>query len=108
MSNFFNMMAAMILLVFYLYLLVRPQYVKRNSFFLIGAIALLVAMLLVGILSVFHTRATAVLAGIFGTILNIVAFGSAIAACYGGVLPGVQRASDEITSALNQASSAAE
>jgi len=104
---FFNMMAALILLVFYLYLFVRPQYVKRNSFFLIGAIAVLISLLLVGIFSIFDSRTTGVLAGIFSAILNVAAFGSGIAACYGGVLPGVQRAENEINSALNQASSAA-
>ncbi len=75
-----------ILVVFYLYLLVRPQYIKRPFCMLIGAAGLLLA-----IVGEFFTlgRATEVVCEIFTIIGNLLAFVGAIATCFGGKLPGV-------------------
>ena len=82
-----SLSAAGILLVFYLYLLVRPQAVKRCPCFLIGSLGLLL-VLLTGFFSPWACATWArVLIGIFSTIGVLVAFLCAIAACFGGKLP---------------------
>jgi hypothetical protein len=77
--------ASVVLLVFYLYVLVRPQGIHRTGCYLLGMAALLASLLLVGIFSAF--RDTVAVAGVFQAILNTVAFGMAVAACYRGELP---------------------
>ena len=82
-------MLAMIMLIFYLYLLARFDRVKRPAFFLIGAL---------GIATAFAARFFAVGgnpgAGIFvvvrvlDSIGGAAAFLMAVAACFGGKLPG--------------------
>ena len=75
---------AMILLVFYVYLLARWQHVKRPSLYLIGVLGLLFGML-GGFFGMGQTGAT--LARIFGTIGCMVAFAAAVGACFGAELP---------------------
>ena len=83
----FAFSSLVILLVFYLYLLARWQYVKRPFFFLIGAAGILFAMC-----GAFFTlgRATLVVSQIFQIIGTLVAFVGAVAACFGAKLPGVE------------------
>lgn len=75
-----------ILLVFYLYLLVRGEHVKRPMLFLIGA-----AGLLFGLLGEFFglgsSRDLQNVARIFAIIGSLVAFVCAVGACYCGELP---------------------
>ncbi len=73
-----------ILMIFYVYLLARWQHVKRPLFYLLGA-----AGLVFGMLGGFfgHSETGAAVARIFGTIGVIVAFVSAVGACYGSELP---------------------
>ena len=78
MANF-SFTAAGILLVFYLYLLVKPAAVKHNPMFLIGACGLVLVLI-----GGFFGRS---LSGIFTVIGTLVAFGGAFLACYGGRLP---------------------
>ncbi len=75
-----------ILLVFYLYLLVRPQYVRRQFPFLIGAGAIVLNLLLIGILVAAGANRTVI--GIFAILLNTIALLGGLLACYGGTLPG--------------------
>ena len=85
-----------ILIVFYLYLLVRPAFIKRNFCFILGACAIVVSMLLIGILDIWSDKAAvSVLCGIFGAILDVIAFGSAVGACYGGKLPAIAEKLDQ-------------
>lgn len=83
----FTLSTAAILLIFYLYVLVRPECVKRCVFFLIGTCGV-VLTLIAGFFAPWIGRTWAsALVGIFTTIGSLVAFGSAIVACYGGKLP---------------------
>mgnify|MGYP001388186086 CR=1 FL=1 len=90
-----------IVVVFYLYLAVRWQYVRRASCYVIGAGALLVGILLAGILGTFLSRGTQVTGAIFLTILSVVSLGSGIAACYGGKLPMVDELAQETDQAMH-------
>ena len=87
-----------ILLVFYLYLLVKPQSIKRQSFFLLGVLAVLLAILGQLFYS-FAARWSTILGGVFGGVGALVAFLCAVLACYGGKLPvgipGAQPAAKE-------------
>ena len=76
--------ANQILLIFYFYLLVRWQNVRRPLMYLLGAAGLLFSMV-----GAFFTlgMSTYVVAAIFGIIGNLVAFACAILACFGGTLP---------------------
>ena len=79
--------AGVVLLVFYLVVLVKPGCIKRGPFFLIG-IAGLLLVLLTGFFLPWAGKSWAnVLIGLFSTIGAIVAFASAVLACYGGKLP---------------------
>jgi hypothetical protein len=69
-----------VLLVFYLYLLVRWQYVRLPMFYLIGVAGFVFAMI-----GGFIPNATVV--SIFSTIGMIVAFVGAVGACFGAKLP---------------------
>ena len=95
MLEFFN--PTVILLVFYLYLLVRWQYVKRPLLFLLGSAGVLFA--LVG--GFFNFEATVSVLKIFHTIGSIVAFAAGVGACYGAALPvnlpGIHEAGDKPT-----------
>jgi hypothetical protein len=73
-----------VLVVFYLYLLVRWQCVKREMFVLLG-----LAGLLLGLIGQFFTlgASTMVVSEILMIIGGIVAFVAAVGACYGGKLP---------------------
>ncbi len=73
-----------IMLIFYLYLLARWQYVKRPILFLLGAAGLVFGMI-GGFFGSGETGAT--VARIFGVIGVIVAFVAAVGACFGGELP---------------------
>ena len=90
--------ATVVLLVFYLYLLVRPQHVKRKSCYLAGAAGLLLA--LIGVLLVACDART--VGGIFDWAGAVVAFLAAIAACYGGTLPGVDKMEHRMTERLEK------
>lgn len=76
--------ATAILLVFYLYLLVRWHYVRRPMLYLIGAAGVLFAML-GGFCAV--SSVTAGVSWIFSTIGGMAAFVCAIGTCYGEKLP---------------------
>lgn len=69
-----------VLLVFYLYLLVRWQYVRLPMFYLIGVAGFVFAMI-----GGFIPNATVV--SIFSTIGMIVAFVGAVGACFGAKFP---------------------
>ena len=73
-----------ILVAFYLYLLVRPQHVKRTGVFWIGICAVLV-----GILAQFFGmgRKTVEVATVLEILTSLVAFAAAVLACYTGRLP---------------------
>ena len=75
-----------ILVVFYLYLLVRPQYVKRSICLLMGAAGILLAIVgeffLLG-----DSAGVRTVCGIFTTIGNLVAFLGGVCTCFGGKLP---------------------
>jgi hypothetical protein len=82
----FNLIVVVILLVFYLYLLVKPRSIRRHAMFLLGASGLLVAIfggLFSGWLGCHWAN---VLVAIFSTIGSLAAFGGVILACYGGKL----------------------
>ena len=74
----------LVLLVFYLYLLVRWQHVRRPMCFLLGTLGLLFAMA-----GAFFTlgQSTMKVAIIFQIIGGLVAFVCAVGACYGAELP---------------------
>ena len=84
-----SLSVAAILLVFYLYLLVRPERIKRNACFLIGACGLVLAI----IGAFFAPWANLgrdwamVLVAIFGTFGALIAFIAGVLACYAGKLP---------------------
>jgi hypothetical protein len=75
-----------ILLIFYLYLLVRWQHVKRPLMVLVGAAGLLFAMVgrffLIG-----HANWGTVVMQVFDCIALVIAFVGAVGACYGAKLP---------------------
>ena len=75
-----------ILLVFYLYLLVRGEHVKRPMLFLIGAAGLLFE-LLGEFFGLGSSRDLQNVARIFAIIGSLVAFVCAVGACYCGELP---------------------
>ena len=75
-----------ILLVFYLYLLVRGEHVKRPMLFLIGCAGLLLA-LLGEFFGLGSSRDMQNVARVFTILGSLVAFIGAIGACYGGELP---------------------
>ena len=80
----FTNVSEVILLVFYVYLLARWQYVRRPMFYLLGVAGLLFGML--G--GFFGTSETgAALARIFGTVGTMVAFAAVVGACFGAQLP---------------------
>ena len=72
-----------VLMVFYLFLMVRWQYVKRPLFFLVGAagIALILAA------QFFAWPKTMAVVKIFNAIGTLVAFAGAAIACFGAKLP---------------------
>ncbi len=74
-----------ILLVFYLYLLVRFQHVKRPGLFLIGVAGL--ALAFVSNFFLVH-HSVAVVAHVLFSVSALVAFVGAVGACFGGELPG--------------------
>ena len=74
-----------VLLVFYLYLLVRFQNVKRPGLFLIGVAGL--ALVFVANFFLVH-HSVAVVALILTALGALVAFVGAVGACFGGQLPG--------------------
>jgi len=73
-----------LLLIFYLFLLARWQFVKRPLLYLLGA-----AGMVFGLIAGFFGSGenAAVVARIFVAISNIVAFVAAVGACFGGELP---------------------
>ncbi len=85
----FSLSVAAILLVFYLYLLAKPEKIKRNPCFLIGTAGLVLAI----IGAFFAPWASVgsnwamVLVAIFGTFGSLIAFIAAVLACYAGKLP---------------------
>lgn len=99
MLNAFAMMSA-VLIVFYLYLAIRTDKVRRKGCYLIGAAGVLL-VIFAQFFGIFAGRLwAAVLVGLLGTIGALVAFGSGVAACYGGTLPMVEHANEEITEAV--------
>ncbi|HOD83225.1 MAG TPA: hypothetical protein PKG77_17555 [Phycisphaerae bacterium] len=76
-----------VIVIFYLYLLARWQYVKRPFFYLIGAAGILFAMAgdFFGL-----GQATIKVRMIFQIIGQLVAFVGVVAACFGAKLPGVE------------------
>jgi hypothetical protein len=83
----FTASAANILLVFFLVLLVKWSWVKRPSFFLIGACAVAADLLLGGIFGSFQASWAAIVGGILNSIFAVVGFGAGIVACYAGTMP---------------------
>jgi len=78
------------LLVFYLYLLVRWQHVKRPLCYLIGVVALL-AGFFGRFFAIGHSSSVMVVTQVFDCIAAIVAFAAAVGACYGAKLPVVDK-----------------
>ena len=89
-----------VLLVFYLYLLVRWQHVRRVLCYLVGAASLIASLLVVGILAAVQKDGAQMAAGIIASILNVVTFAAAIGACFGGSLPLVDKLDKEATAAM--------
>ncbi|MHC4562566.1 MAG: hypothetical protein ACYS8X_07325 [Planctomycetota bacterium] len=83
----FSMGASAILLVFYLYLLVRWDHVRRPVCFLIGAAGLLFALFGHFFAIAGYNSGAAVVTRLFDVIGAMVAFVFAVAACYGAKLP---------------------
>ena len=83
----FSMGASAILLVFYLYLLVRWDYVRRPVCFLIGAAGLLFALFGHFFAIAGYDSGAAVVTRLFDVIGAMVAFVCGVAACYGAKLP---------------------
>ena len=77
--------ASILLLVFYLYLLVRWQYVKRPSLFLLGSVGILATF--VGYFFSLGGSGATYVTYVLGYIGAIVAFAGAVGACYGATLP---------------------
>ena len=82
--NFTGTFISEILVAFYLYLLVRPQHVKRTGIFWIGICAIVV-----GILAQFFAmgRKTVEVATVLEILTSLVAFAAAVLACFEGSLP---------------------
>ena len=74
-------------LVFYFYLLVRWQHVKRPMCYLMGAVGLGL-ILAAQIFGVGTARALGILRLIFTVIGSLAAFFGAVGACFGAKLPG--------------------
>lgn len=89
-----HILFAGLLLVFYLYLLARPQHIKRCCCFTIGAGGL-AAVILIGFFNIWasHTWAR-VLIGVFGTLGTLTAF---IGACFACCSEEVQAKTQETT-----------
>ena len=79
-----------VLLVFYLYLLVRWERVRRPSMFLIGALALTAGF--VGrFFAIGHNTKLQIVLQVLDCIAAIGAFACAVAACCGAALPGLDK-----------------
>jgi hypothetical protein len=92
-----------ILLVFYLYLVVRWQHVKRPMFFCLGVLAMVGLLFFAGFFGWTAARWANVLRSIVGTLTAIVAFGCALAACWGEKLPmGLDKTTGTQTSSMPQ------
>ncbi|MCE5278299.1 MAG: hypothetical protein ABFD92_20805 [Planctomycetaceae bacterium] len=77
---------AIILTIFYLYLAVRSDRVKRPVLFWIGALALASAMIL-GIFLIIDSRAVRIVFSILMVVLLVASFLVGLAAAFGGQLP---------------------
>ena len=75
-----------VVLVFYLYLLARWQYVKRPLLYLLGAAGIVFGMC-GGFFMFADSAGVKTVGGVFMVIGTIVAFVGAIGACFGGELP---------------------
>ena len=75
-----------VLLVFYLYLLVRWERVNRPMCFLVGTAGLLL-ILACAFFGLGSGKVVTALGGVFSTIGLLVAFVGAVGACFGGELP---------------------
>ena len=83
-----------ILLVFYLFLLVKWENVRRPIFYVIGAGGLLLG--LIGMFfDGFRSEWSGIVLSIFNSVGGIVAFLGAVAACYGCELPGEKESSEQ-------------
>ncbi|MFW6066139.1 MAG: hypothetical protein ACOC9S_04905 [Planctomycetota bacterium] len=80
-------LAPAILLAFYLYLVVRWQHVKRPFFFCLGVVGVIAMLFFTGFFDWTGARWSRVLESIVGTLAAIMAFGCAMAACWGESLP---------------------
>jgi uncharacterized membrane protein len=80
-----------VLLVFYLYLLVRPQYVRRGSFLWLGLAGLILVFLGMLFVTIDNDTWSRVLLAIFGFIGLTVALGAGAICCSGGDVPYVER-----------------
>ena len=78
-----------ILVAFYLFLLVRWQYVKRPFFFTVGVLGI-APVIAARLFSIGSVNALEIVSGILTTVGVLAAFLSAVAACYCGKLPGVE------------------
>ncbi|MBI5722671.1 MAG: hypothetical protein HZA50_01845 [Planctomycetes bacterium] len=77
--------ASAILMLFYLVLLLKPELIKSRLFFMVGAAAILLDILLIGIFGIWAAENWArVLCGILSTIFVFVAFAATIPTCFGG------------------------
>jgi hypothetical protein len=78
----------LILLVFFLYLLVRPERVKRPVFLIIGCAAVALG-LLARFFAIGHANWGGIVLQVFDCLVTLLAFAAAVIACYGGQLPNV-------------------
>jgi hypothetical protein len=81
-----EMVLVPILMIFYLYLLVRWQHVKRPWCYLMGAAGLVVVMI-AQFFALGNVTALLVIKTILVTLGTIAAFNGAVGACFGGKLP---------------------
>ncbi len=94
----FSLSAAGILLVFYLYLLVKPQCVKKPMFFWIGSLGLVLAIIGSFFLPWIGSAWAKILVSLFSTIGSLVALIGVMLACCGEKLHGVCYKPEEPTS----------
>lgn len=96
-------LAPAILLVFYLYLVVRWQHVKRPFFFCIGVISVVALLFFTGFFGWTGARWSRVLESVVGTLAAILAFGCAMAACWGESLPmGLEKSKSQASASTAQ------
>ncbi len=82
-----DLLVPAILLVFYLYLVVRWEHVRRPFFLCVGVLGMVTMLFFLGFFGFTAARWSRVLQSVVGTLAMIVTFGCAMAACWGSSLP---------------------